>query len=713
MKPHKKNISPKTSGQLLSQNFLSSKLLAYLPVTALSITLFLVPLFPDEKLNRLKLIAFGVGLILTGVFAAVSKVFEKEWVFYRTPLDPYLLLYFVSAILYYKSSANPAVASSEFQRMIFSVGAFFIAVQVCSGTDSVRFKKMVLSGWLVGLFFISIYGILQKFGGIGRIMVPQLDRVFGTFGNPIFFAAFLIISIPIAMAWFVQSRKFWFRLFLFLVLILSLCALFYTGTRAAFLALPTSIFIFYLLLEFRQNWQWTKKLWKNKQKILIFLMLMVVAHFLAKALDPRYERFTEKVKNAIHASRMTATSQTHTLIWKDVLKMWKNNKWFGTGYGTFHIEFPQYASEELKKVFPQNERIVNDAHNEYLQILAETGLVGFIIFGAMVFVFYLTAIKNLLTSKNDSENNLSVDKIDAKTKTGNSQNNINQEIILFAGLLSGMTALLFQNIFSVDMRFIISSTYLFFTMGLLASFLSRPVYVSWNTGLKSCILKSVWIVFFVFLSGILGIGRNPKGFFVAGIYQFSKNEQGVWNWTKTPASGPGLIPELIRPYLAQKIINKTPNFFDEKLLNAAQTINDLENLVRQYPQQWKYWEKLGFALAKEIQRKEPDGKKVNDLAIAEKAVAAYLKAYELNPSAEGPPNNLGNIYYTINRRHEAIEWWKRAIQSNPDKIDARLNLGLAYYNEGKIKESAIQLEEVIKRDPKNEKAIVMLKRMVE
>ena len=84
--------------------------------------------------------------------------------------------------------------------MIFSVGAFFVAAQVCSGTGSERLKKIVLGGWVSGLFLISIYGILQKTGGIGPVQVPQMDRVFGTFGNTsapveetIFFSS---ISIP-------------------------------------------------------------------------------------------------------------------------------------------------------------------------------------------------------------------------------------------------------------------------------------------------------------------------------------------------------------------------------------------------------------------------------------------------------------------------------------------------------------------------------------
>ena len=49
----------------------------------------------------------------------------------------------------------------------------------------------------------------------------------------------------------------------------------------------------------------------------------------------------------------------------------------------------------------------------------------------------------------------------------------------------------------------------------------------------------------------------------------------------------------------------------------------------------------------------------------------------------------------------------------PDQIDARVNLGKTLYEMGRLKESAQNLEEVLKRDPNNEKAQVLLKKMVE
>ena len=671
-------------------------LLDKLPAWLLGATLLLAPLFPDEKLNRLKLMALGIGLIAAGLARAAALAARKEWVFYRTPLDPYLLAYVLLAALYSFFSRNPAVASSEFQRMVFSVGAYLAATQACSGPRSADFKRAVLRGWVAGLALVSIYGILQRSGGAGPVVVPQMDRVFATFGNPIFLAAYLVASLPILWAKLLGSRG-WAGRALWLALIgTSSVALLFTETRAAFLACPISLAAGAVLLDWRGNWKWLGWLRSRMGRIAWPAAALAGLHLLAFLASPAYRDRLDRVRDYLYASRMTATSQTHTLIWKDVLKMWRAHPMFGTGFGTFHVEFPPYASEELRAVFPERQKIINDAHNEYLQILAETGLAGFTVFMALLAAFFFTSVRGFLGRRTSSPAGPAAPEPDPDPTD--------------AGLIAGAAALLIQNFFSVDMRFIVSSAFLFLLMGLSSARLSRPVSRHWGPR-NGRYWKILWIGSCLAVTGMAGIGRG--GFYVLGIYRYGPAGGGSWEWEKTPAQGPGLLPSLLRPYLSQKVLDRTPDFFDEKILNSAQTIRDLEALTRQFPGQWKTWEKLGWALAKEIQVKSPDGGKANDRAMAERAVAAYLKAHELAPQADGPPNNIGNIFYTLNQPDQAIAWWEKAIRTNPDKIDARLNLGLAYYFQGKIRQSAAQFEEVLKREPHNEKAIVMLKRMVE
>ena len=665
MKPRKKAPSARSLPDLPASN--SENAWDRLPAALLALTLFLAPLFPDEKLSRWKLVALGIGLIAAFLAWALSRLPGRFWTWRRTPADPFLTVYALAAFAFYRASPEPAVAVSELQRMVFSVGAFFLAAQACA--EDGRRRSWVMWGWVAGLSLASVYGLLQTTGGIGRLAVPKLGRIYATFGNPIFFAAFLVASIP-AAAGLALSSEGWARRIAAACALVALCALFRTGTRAAFLALPLASIAGWVLLERSWDWEWTRRLWARRNLALAFLILAFMA-----GLPLRRD-----LRRAIAASRATATRQTHTLIWRDVLRMWRAHPWLGTGYGTFHVEFPAYASDELKRVFPPDQRIINDAHNEYLQILAETGVVGLAIFLALLVALFRPALRFLGRAPEE-------------------------ERPLYAGLLTGSLAVLIQNFFSVDMRFIVSSVYLFLGLGLAASFYAEPAVISWPGGGFS---KAVWAVFWVGVTGLAGFRPGERAVYVAGLYRIGPGGTG---WT--PASGPGLIPGLLRPYLASREVAAAPDFFDQKRLDAARTIADLENLVRQSPGQWQYWERLGFELAREIERKDASGRKIIDLGVAQRAIAAYRKANELNPRAPGPLNNLGNIYYTLHKPDEAFRWWRKAVEENPDNLDARLNLGIAYYQEGRLKESAAELQEVLRRDPRNERALVLLKRMVE
>jgi len=70
-----------------------------------------------------------------------------------------------------------------------------------------------------------------------------------------------------------------------------------------------------------------------------------------------------------------------SLIWETVLEKFSNFAWFGSGLGTFEDSFAPYTPAGNSKRWDR-------AHNDYLQLLWETGVVGMLIFlyGAVVFV---------------------------------------------------------------------------------------------------------------------------------------------------------------------------------------------------------------------------------------------------------------------------------------------------------------------------------------
>jgi len=55
----------------------------------------------------------------------------------------------------------------------------------------------------------------------------------------------------------------------------------------------------------------------------------------------------------------------------------------------------------------------------------------------------------------------------------------------------------------------------------------------------------------------------------------------------------------------------------------------------------------------------------------EKAIAAFEKAFEINPAAPNVAYNLGLIYRDRKEYETAIHWFEKAIQANPTDQDAR------------------------------------------
>jgi len=75
-------------------------------------------------------------------------------------------------------------------------------------------------------------------------------------------------------------------------------------------------------------------------------------------------------------------------ISRDSLRIFRDFPWFGTGMGSFETVYPQYQSEVT-------DEIIDHAHNDYAEALAEAGLVGGILILTSLVTFFALAFRNL------------------------------------------------------------------------------------------------------------------------------------------------------------------------------------------------------------------------------------------------------------------------------------------------------------------------------
>jgi O-antigen ligase len=136
------------------------------------------------------------------------------------------------------------------------------------------------------------------------------------------------------------------------VSVLTFVAIVYSLSRAGFGIALVSLFVvgaLYRRLKFTSLWT---------------VILLIPLAFLFLTTDPLLERFADQV-----------SGEARPYIWKQTLSLIAEFPWFGCGLGGFQSAFLKH--QDFAKDFA-----IQFAHNDYLQYLAELGIVGFSILSA-------------------------------------------------------------------------------------------------------------------------------------------------------------------------------------------------------------------------------------------------------------------------------------------------------------------------------------------
>jgi tetratricopeptide (TPR) repeat protein len=90
------------------------------------------------------------------------------------------------------------------------------------------------------------------------------------------------------------------------------------------------------------------------------------------------------------------------------------------------------------------------------------------------------------------------------------------------------------------------------------------------------------------------------------------------------------------------------------------------------------------------------------------AIDTYKAALSINPDRADARSNLGAAYVRLGQFDDAIEQYEAALRSNPDNGAARLNLGLAYYKSARPNQAIPQLKRVLSSNPEARGAYLVL-----
>jgi O-antigen ligase len=137
--------------------------------------------------------------------------------------------------------------------------------------------------------------------------------------------------------------------------------IFLSGSRGGMLAFALQAVLLIVLLRPRQrNW---------KQHVLLGVSVAAMIGFLVWIGG---NELTRRLASINTEAQQELSGGVRMTIDRDCLRMWRQKPLLGWGLGTFPAVYPQFRSFYTSF-------FVNEAHNDYLQLLTETGLAGFAI----------------------------------------------------------------------------------------------------------------------------------------------------------------------------------------------------------------------------------------------------------------------------------------------------------------------------------------------
>ena len=308
---------------------------------------------PTWRLITLGLTSFIIGgWLLWRVFSARKIP--------RTPLDFPLLFLLASWLLSTLFSVNPVYSRETLVFLVTYLFFFYLAADGGRWPWGVELTFNALLGvaglvWMLALLQLSWWyrdytpapALLQ--GQVG-VVLPRLSVL----GNPNTMASFLALVIPIVLYKLTTATRSITRLLLALWLAMLVGALILTQSRGGWLAFFVSLGFYLLLFWKRAGVSLRFSLNSGWGKGAVALLIIGLGGSLVW-LILRLRSFAEGVD--IRQQVMAGALKT---LWKHPLS--------GSGLGTL--------GEELLRNQQPLSRIWADAHNLYLSLAAETGLIG-------------------------------------------------------------------------------------------------------------------------------------------------------------------------------------------------------------------------------------------------------------------------------------------------------------------------------------------------
>lgn len=316
-------------------------------------------------------IGAAIVLLIWMTWQLASSQVRVRW----NPLFVPMLVFFgvVVAQIAFRRTAYLYDSFSELWLYIAYGILAFVAAQLLRSEYLPRFAKIMA---LFGSVY-AVFAVLQGFTSEGKIywlIKPRTGNAYGSYVNHNHYAGLMELLLPFALVLVVSgSARGATRVLLGFAATLMAASVFLSQSRGGMFAVvvETVFLAVFWMLHFSPK----------KSAAVFVAFCLLTALFLAWIAPQQL------------GSRMTDIHDpARWLIHRDSVRMFTAHPFLGSGFGTFPVAFPRYR--EFYDGF-----FINHAHDDYLELLLETGLIGFGVGLWFLVVLYRQGLRNSRAAK--------------------------------------------------------------------------------------------------------------------------------------------------------------------------------------------------------------------------------------------------------------------------------------------------------------------------
>lgn len=680
---------------------------------------------------------------IIGGFWLIKIIKLRKLIYKRTPLEIPILLFLGANILATIFSIDPHTSiwgyytrsNGGLLSIISYTLLYFALVSNFSYSSVINFLK---AGFFSGVM-VSLYAIPEHFGLSPSCVILSLEnyptyplqfnadcwvqnvqaRVFATLGQPNWLAAYLAMLIFPGIYFLLNSKSLLEKLVYYFSLISLYMAFTFTYSRGGTLGLLAGIGVFVVGLFFI-NFKEKKNIFSLQIKLLLLVLVSFLivnlrfdSAFIRFALFPEPSSPTTTNSSAVTTPGVTQlenggneSGQIRLIVWKGATDIFRAYPIFGSGVETFAYSYYQYRPKE-HNLTAEWDFLYNKAHNEYLNYLANTGIVGFVAYVLLILTFIMWSVKQIF-NLSFSEKSFAHFKFLFFNQISNSSNLAENQKLLVVAMLASYTSYLVQNVFGFSIVMIAVFFYLFpaiifvatenakqsdFSNGFIGKVLAhlrlslgrRFMLLPFKalSKLKFNILVIV-VIFILTFSYVLTIGRlwvadthfaTGTSFADSGNPGQAYNElsEAVYLNPSEPlyhteignaASGASLA-------LLEKDATLSAQLKDQALLHTERALEISPNNLSIWRIVIQTYYQISFL----------------DESYNKKTIEAFDKAISLAPTDAGVRFNKSKILWSLNMPDEAIKTLIEAIELKPNYREAHNTLGEYYFETQEYKKA--------------------------